>query len=168
MAFRRRMIVLTLMVSAFILIMTVAAPIILPYGTMTSLDGDPGILDGGWEGHGAWGIIYALGDLMCHQDESRSFILNGSQMPMCMREIGFIIGLVVGFMACLFLEERLRGHPTPILGAALLIIMVLEWLMESGYDWPIPRTSSGILAGIGASLIIGWLIYRDDAYNVYG
>jgi|GEM_PF-518178 len=40
--------------------------------------------------------IYTIGDFNCHQMSSRSFFLNGNQMPFCSRDIGVFSGFVVG------------------------------------------------------------------------
>lgn len=39
-------------------------------------------------------IVYGLGDLICHQKRSRSFIINGNQMPVCSRDTGLYLGVV--------------------------------------------------------------------------
>ena len=41
-------------------------------------------------------VIYTIGDFNCHQMSSRSFFLNGNQMPFCSRDIGVFSGFVVG------------------------------------------------------------------------
>ena len=51
-----------------------------------------------------WGFVYAFGDLNCHQKHERSWEINGNQMPVCTRDIGIFLGLVIG--AALF---SLRG-----------------------------------------------------------
>lgn len=37
-------------------------------------------------------FIYAFGDLNCHQKHERSWVINGNQMPMCVRDIGILAG----------------------------------------------------------------------------
>ncbi len=41
-------------------------------------------------------VIYTIGDFNCHQMSSRSFFINGNQMPFCSRDIGVFSGFVVG------------------------------------------------------------------------
>lgn len=49
-------------------------------------------------------FIYAFGDLNCHNKHERSWVINDNQLPVCTRDVGIFLGLVVG--AALF---RLRG-----------------------------------------------------------
>ena len=41
-------------------------------------------------------FMYAFGDLNCHNKEERSWIINGNQMPMCVRDVGIFFGLTLG------------------------------------------------------------------------
>jgi len=41
-------------------------------------------------------LIYTIGDFNCHQMSSRSFFINGNQMPFCSRDIGVFSGFVIG------------------------------------------------------------------------
>ena len=138
-----------------------------PYGSFRMLDGSPGMIDGGWEGHGPVGIIYALGDLFCHQEEWRLYVLNGSQLPFCIRDVGIFAGLSVGFLMAFRLGGRCSDRRIPALGLVLIAIMVAEWGVETtGPDMPSLRMLTGVLAGLGASLIMAWLLYRDgDTYG---
>ena len=34
-------------------------------------------------------FIYAFGDLNCHTKSERSWVINGNQMPVCVRDVGF-------------------------------------------------------------------------------
>ena len=43
-------------------------------------------------------IIYGLGDLICHQKTSRSFIINGNQMPVCARDVGLYLGILIALI----------------------------------------------------------------------
>jgi len=42
------------------------------------------------------GFVYSTGGSSCHQRASRSFFLNGNQMPYCSRCTGIFLGLVIG------------------------------------------------------------------------
>ena len=44
----------------------------------------------------AWALVYAIGDLNCHQKHQRSWEINGNQMPVCARDIGIMLGFTVG------------------------------------------------------------------------
>lgn len=167
MDFRRRAVLVGFAAFGILLALTVAAPFMAPYGSFRMLDGSPGMIDGGWEGHGPVGIIYALGDLFCHQEEWRSYVLNGSQLPFCIRDVGIFMGLSAGFLAAFRLGSRCSDRRLPVLGLVLIAIMVAEWGVETtGPDMPSLRMLTGVLAGLGASLIMAWLLYRDG--DIYG
>jgi len=41
-------------------------------------------------------FVYAFGDLNCHQKHERSWELNDNQLAMCTRDIGIMLGVIVG------------------------------------------------------------------------
>lgn len=159
---RRQWVLLATAAFAVILILIALAPFMAPYGTFTHLDGNAGYIDNGWLGHGPTGVMYLLGDLFCHQEMDRSYVLNGSQLPVCIRDVGIISGLVVGFLACWILDARLSDGRFAAAGAILVLIMVAEWTIEGFVgDMPVPRLLSGVCAGVGAALFLCWILYRD-------
>ena len=53
-----------------------------------------------WMDHGPIvAIVYSIGDLNCHQKYERSYQINGNQTAVCARDIGILIGFVVGALA---------------------------------------------------------------------
>ncbi|MBU2565458.1 MAG: DUF2085 domain-containing protein [Candidatus Thermoplasmatota archaeon] len=48
------------------------------------------------------GFVYSTGDSFCHQKASRSFFLNGNQMPYCSRCTGIFLGLMIGACIAVF------------------------------------------------------------------
>ena len=115
------------------LLLCFLAPLLLPEGTVPELSGRANALDyaseSSWgnqdhgenadlghdqSAHGGtfawsdlnplWAFVYAFGDLNCHQKHERSWEINGNQMPVCTRDVGIFLGLVIG--AALF---GLRG-----------------------------------------------------------
>ena len=40
----------------------------------------------------AHAIAYAFGDLNCHNLGERSWTINGNQMPVCVRDLGILLG----------------------------------------------------------------------------
>ena len=53
-----------------------------------------------------WALVYAIGDLNCHQKHQRSWEVNGNQMPVCVRDIGIFAGFLVG--CTIFLRRGLN------------------------------------------------------------
>lgn len=41
-------------------------------------------------------LVYAIGDLNCHQKYERSWRVNDNQLPVCTRDIGILLGVIVG------------------------------------------------------------------------
>lgn len=144
------------------LALMLAAPFMAPYGTFTGLDGTAANIDHGWMGHGLAGLAYLLGDIFCHQQEARSLILNGSQMPVCIRDTGMLIGLVAGFCASWLLDSKMSDRRWAVAGSILVAAMAVEWLVEGRVgDMPVLRMLSGIVGGFGAALFLSWMLYRD-------
>lgn len=142
------------------MVIMVAAPALAPPGSYTDLDGSPSFVD-----HPLDGILdvpYLIGDVLCHQQDGRSFHINGSQMPICIRDTGLLLGLILGLLACIPLSDRLHDRRSAILGAILLTVTFVEWIMEPRLgDMPTARFLSGVVSGIGAALILGWLLFRN-------
>jgi len=158
---RRRIVAAAAAISAFLVLVVFIAPYAAPYGTFRFDGGNAGFIEGWWSGNGAAGIPYALGDLLCHQQFDRSLVLNGSQLPVCIRDTGIAIGLAAGFSFCL-LSERIRGNRiAPFAGVLLIALLPAEWLAETtGFDSAVLRMLSGICAGAGASVFLTWMLYR--------
>ncbi len=158
----RKFMLTVLTALSVLLILNVAAPLMAPYGTFTGLDGLPASIDHGWQGHGPAGVMYLLGDVFCHQEMNRSFILNGSQLPVCIRDIGILAGAVAGCVLTVLLIDRLRGNRVLAIGIVLTLVTGVEWCLEGVVgDMPAPRFLSGIVTGIGASILLGWWIARE-------
>ena len=107
------------------LLLSFIAPAMMAEGTVPELSGRANAMDyatdGGWgnQDHGedsalghdqsvhggtfswtnlnpAWAFVYGFGDLNCHQKHERSWEINGNQMPVCTRDVGIFLGLVIG------------------------------------------------------------------------
>ncbi len=163
MDFRRRVLTFTAVAMAILIILVFSAPFLIPYGSLTDLGGTAMFIDGGWEGTGLASIAYAIGDVFCHQMPERSFFLNGSQMPICMRDVGIITGMFIGFLVARTMGVGLKDLRIAILGLFLISVMIVEWIL--GTDVHFLMTSTGVLAGIGISLFLGWLLYRSEVYE---
>ena len=156
--------------SAVFLVLTALvalAPLMAPYGSFTHLDGSAGYVDNVWLRDGLAGGLYLLGDFFGHREAPRSYTVNGSQMPVCIRDTGILAGLALGFAACRVLDERLSDRRLAAVGVVLIALMGLEWMAEGMVgDMPALRLLSGIGCGIGSSLFLSWLLYRDTQNHV--
>ncbi len=152
-------------VSAAILLTALIVPMVSPYGSFVHLDGSPGFIDH-WD---IWSskdpitaVIYLLGDIFCHQQMDRSIVLNGSEMPFCIRDLGLLIGFTVG---CLVTGMRF-GHPLIYRHARVYIVVSFlliftDWLIQHVFSLNVPftRFATGLLAGAGFSLILYCWVY---------
>lgn len=143
-----------------LLVLFLISPYLYPPGSFIGLDGSPTVIDHGWQG--LPGVGYLLGDMICHQQSSRCIMLNGNQMPICIRDLGLLIGLVTGLAFCYLADRRLSCRTVPLIGLALVAVTGVEWCLESLLgDMPSLRIISGFVSGIGAALILGWMLYRE-------
>ena len=156
-------------VSAALLILMMIAPFLVPYGSFTHLDGTAGIMDH-WN---LWtstnplsGAVYAIGDILCHQEMSRSFMLNGSQMAVCARDLSVLIGVFTGLCVAAASERTAGGRRVLSVSVFLIMTMVIEWIAEhlTGVDILVLRVTTGILAGIGIALLLDLLLIRHPEY----
>jgi uncharacterized membrane protein len=156
---RRSLVLLGAVAASSFTILIIINPLLFEYGRFVGLDGAPSVMDHSWS---VSECIYALGDLLCHQQYGRSFILNGSQMPFCIRDLGLIIGLSTGLIAC-FINDRWSDRKSYLrAGVLLLCVTAAEWGLEHfiDIDWPI-RFATAIVSGIGAAMILCWALYRE-------
>ena len=100
---------------------------------------------------------------------SRTVILNGSEMPICIRDLG----LLMGFMSGCLITTIHFGNPAIYRNARIYVIISFlliftDWLIQRLFDLNVPftRLLTGILAGAGFSLILYcWVIvifYGND------
>jgi uncharacterized membrane protein len=144
----------------------VAAPLSLPAGSVTDLSGAVGTIDNanqtaGMNPFAKW--VYDSGDFNCHQKASRSFFLNGNEMPYCARCVGIFFGMAAGTMLSLFwvVELKLR-----YILAALLPIGIDGGMQILGF-WesinPV-RLATGGLAGFITGMALGYIFFVLESF----
>lgn len=159
------------------------APYTLEPGTVRGLDGRANAVDYGEQ----WATmswfprtVYALGDLNCHQMESRSWILNGNQMPVDARMLAGFVGAAFALPVVLLLKElpRMRDQASqlipqglrsylssPTRRLAFLLILcaatVGPALIDLAFQFAgvestnVRRSVTGCLMGAGLALVLG-------------
>ena len=156
----RRFLSMFFAVSAFLTVSVFLVPFLSPNGSFVDLDGTPGIIDH-WD---IWSsqdpftmVLYLIGDVVCHQEMDRTIILNGSEMPICVRDLGLLMGFMSG---CLFASVR-YGHPAIYRHARTFVVISFimiftDWGIQHVFSLNVPftRLVTGLLAGIGFSLIL--------------
>ncbi len=145
------------------LVLISLTPLLYPYGTFVDLDGSAGILDHDWGGYGAGGIVYAIGDMLCHQEAARSFFLNGSQLAFCIRDMGLLIGLTIGLAVTVREGIKSSENKRLFIGILLLIPTAIEYACEHAFDLDLPelRFILGIISGFGAAMILSYALYKN-------
>ncbi len=132
-------------------------------------------------------IIYTIGDFNCHQMSSRSFFINGNQMPFCSRDIGVFSGFVIGAILVSFLgylpnlyesvfhpfPERVRKIllKRPHIWAAILGLIFLSPLVLDGTIQMLTpyesnntmRFITGIFAGMAVMIFTGAFVISAKA-----
>lgn len=143
-----------------VLLAIVIAPLALPNDSIGGLDGSIGSLDHGEDlDYVPWPqrAVYLLGDINCHQQDDRSFDLNGNQMPFCARDLGLLAGAVLGLAAFVLLGRKVPW--TWLL--VLLVPMALDGVVQAITDYEssnIVRLLTGAIAGLAAGYGAGTLI----------
>ena len=146
--------------AAFFAVCLFSAPFVSPYGSFLGLDGTPGVIDHYelWSGKDPFTfLMYTFGDIFCHQEEARVFILNGSEMPVCVRDIGICIGVALGALAAFMFSgnDKLLIYTLPFAASSFILILA-DWTIQRYFvlNIPVTRIITGVLAGIGVSLIL--------------
>ena len=143
--------------------MLLAVPFAAPYGSFLGLDGTPCFVDHSWD---LAELPYLLGDVLCHQEQDRSFILNGSQMPVCSRDIGLVAGLALGCLYCASPGIRFDRRWVAV-SVAMMMLTIVEWAVEPCFgNLMETRFATGVVSGAGAGMLAGWFVDRKLAGDV--
>ncbi|MCX8173113.1 MAG: DUF2085 domain-containing protein [Thermoplasmata archaeon] len=104
--------------------------------------------------------IYAFGDIMCHQHASRSYFLNGNQMPFCARCTGIFFGLAIGTLVLSFVSFDIKIWLIFLLLVPMGVDGVAQdFLTFLHYESTNPlRVLTGFLGGIALALAVGFIV----------
>lgn len=147
--------------------MFVVVPFTMPYGNVSGLSGTPLIMD---FGH-LWvdldplsAVTYGFGDVLCHQQCDRSFVLNGSQMPVCVRDVFIVSGFLLGLLASFVHRTELvtRHVVAMVLVSTVLMLADHTVQMVFGLDVPLTRAITGAVFGMAISIAVEcWFQYYE-------
>ena len=157
-----------LLFSAAFFMLMIILPMLYPYGSFLHLDGSAGVIEN-WSklafADPLTRAVYFLGDLFCHQEMSRSFIINGSEMAFCQRDVSVLFGVILGLLATDKAVSRVYvGKKLFLILSALMILsLAVEWGIEhiSGMDLLAGRVATGILAGAGIALLLQYAFTKE-------
>ncbi len=143
------------------LALVVTAPLMVPKNTLTDLTGVVGIHDNDAQFESLSPlphVIYWIGDGECHQIATRSYFINGNQMPFCSRDLGLFIGLAAGFGFVAFRKYKIQ----PLLALIGLVPIGIDGGLQAitSYESNNPlRLATGIIAGIAMSLLLAHFLF---------
>lgn len=149
------------------LALVVSAPFLVHSHTLLDLSGSVNVKDNIAQFHSLAPLpkaIYSIGDVECHQIASRSFFLNGNEMPFCSRDLGLFIGLAAGFGLAAFYRYKLN----PFLALAGLVPMGIDGglqLVTSYESNNALRIITGIIAGVSLSILLAYYVFLIQADN---
>jgi Predicted membrane protein (DUF2085) len=130
---------------------------------------------------------YLVGSLLCHQRPERSFVLWGSQMPVCARCTGIYAGAALAALALLFVARlkpsrsrgaaeaaHTAGGPPPrardvgVLRSArmLLIVSIVPAAATLVYEWTtgdMPANWIRALSGLPIGVVVAWIVQSAAA-----
>ncbi|MEE2747801.1 MAG: DUF2085 domain-containing protein [Candidatus Thermoplasmatota archaeon] len=126
-----------------------------------------------------YAFVYAFGDLNCHQKHERSWVINGNQMPVCVRDVGIFFGLALGgwwfsrrginrwtirdsFLTLFpdkFIEPLYRNDKRLLAMCGVGILFCLPVILDGGIQAITSYESTNALrlaTGIPFGFILGW------------
>ncbi len=154
------------LVYSAVLIAFIAIPLFNNPGTLTNLDGDVGKLDHPelWKSFDFFtGKVYSLCDYCCHQKMDRSLVLNGNQLPLCIRDMFLMVGMAIGFYCFSCKTPHIRGKM--VISVVLMSICPIEWYYEYLFNlnYPVLRMIVSVITGFGFPMFLSWLIDFENA-----
>ncbi len=104
------------------------------------------------------GATYTAGSLVCHQQEQRSFVIAGRQMPVCARCTGLYVSAFIGGIVAFGGVRRHRvGTRARWVLAALAIPTVASWSTDyAGLTHTANVTRALLALPLGAAA--GWIV----------
>ena len=110
--------------------------------------------------------MYTIGDWGCHQEQARTWMLNGNELPFCIRDLCIMIGFAIGF-----LYHSLKGplvddmRRALLIGCVLILLTVIEWSAEHylGLGDPAVRALVSLVSGFGAVMLLDAFLHWEDS-----
>ncbi len=157
-------------VMSIALLLLFLTPFLNPSGRFLGLDGSVGYIDhlDMWSSSDPLTFLtYTFGDMFCPQIESRSFILNGSQMAFCARDVSIGIGLLIGSVISFLKVVRVSLRTSLIISVAAFALMIADWCIQHfmSVDLIFTRAITGVMFGASVSILICCFFPADDSHN---
>jgi uncharacterized membrane protein len=146
-----------------------AAPFLIAPDSTGDLSGAVGTIDNAR----VWGAFpepaqwtYRLGDIACHTKATRSFFLNGNQMPFCARDVAIFAGAAVGLVACVKARSRIYRAVVVLPWwsyLALLVPIAVDGGLQDflGFESDnLRRVVTGFPAGLAVAFALVFIAYE--------
>lgn len=102
-----------------------------------------------------------IGHLVCHQLPERTLFVGGHYLPVCARDTGGYLGLLLGYFLLPLRRKEACGPPN----LWITFLMVLPMIVDAGTQWIGLRTSTnelrmmtGLLFGIALAPLLVYLL----------
>lgn len=103
-----------------------------------------------------------MGSLVCHQIPERTLWVGGHHLPVCARDTGAFLGLLLGYTMLLSLRRKeAKGPPNLILTLAMLLPMLVDSLGQMLGFWISTndiRLITGLLFGVALAPFLIYVI----------
>lgn len=148
------------LIFSLMLAILIITPFTESHGTFVGLDGHVGLIDYAeyWRSANPLaGVTYWFGDLMCHQQFSRSLVLNGSQMAICGRDLFALIGLIAGLVMTCFVHPFEESKKTSVIFVSgSFALLIADWAIQYhlGLNVMFTRLVTGFLAGFAVAMLV--------------
>lgn len=145
------------------------APAALPPGSAGDLSGAVASIDNA----AVWSTfpqpfqwVYKVGDQACHTKLSRSFVINGNQMPFCARDSGIFVGATIGLALCAPTRTRLYRWAVRLPWYSYLVLLLpiaVDGIAQNLFGFEsdnFRRVLTGLLAGLAVALALAYIAYE--------
>jgi len=166
-----RIIILVFLLFFFIwTLLQFLAPMFIPENTIEDLSGHVVVTNNKIEIDeisAPWSFVYNCGDSLCHQKASRSFFINGNQMPFCSRCTAIWLGITIGLFLVFFYKIKLNDKFVFVIIAGVIPIGI-DGLGQMFGFWEstnLIRVVTGLTIGIVCGVAIGLIIDELSSIN---
>lgn len=161
-----------IVILAVVLIAIFVAPFTVPFGYVTEMDGSIGMIDhsGTWSEMNIFAdLVYSIGDVVCHQEMSRTFMLNGNQLAVCSRDVSILAGMFAGLLFFSRSPQHAEDGRMLYVSFLFVVLMFVDWSVQfiTGSDIMITRVMTGLLCGFAIAVMLEMAVIKMER-NVLG
>lgn len=143
-----------------------------PFNSISGMDGSIGMMDHGskWSEMNIFAeLVYSVGDMVCHQEMSRSFVMNGNQLTVCSRDLFILFGIFTGLLFFQLLPKKAEDRRLWYVSYSFVVLMLIDWGVQyiTSTDVMITRIITGMMCGIAIATILEKMMIRmeHDAFE---